>query len=279
LDEPVVLTRNPDRAKAKLGDVSTYPWDPQKAPPPRESLEGVEAVFHLAGESIGEGRWTEAKKQRIRNSRIIGTRHLVEALATMIHDPPVLVSGSAIGFYGSRGDQILDETTTAGDDFLADVCKEWEDEARKAEDTGVRTVFSRTGIVLETGGGALAKMLPLFRLGLGGRLGSGHQWMSWIHLDDLVGQLLHAARSPRIRGPMNAVAPHPVTNREFTRVLAGVLRRPAWFPAPAFALRLAIGEFAEALLGSQRVVPRVALDSGYEFQYSELDGALRNILS
>jgi uncharacterized protein (TIGR01777 family) len=273
---PAVLTRNPERAGTALANVEIHRWEPETGPPPAEAFRGVDTVFHLAGESVAAGRWSATRKQRIRDSRVLGTRHLVAALAALKERPAVLVSASAIGYYGDRGDEALDEDALPGNDFLAGVCKEWEAEANQAAELGIRVVTPRIGIVLGKGGGALEKMLTPFRLGLGGRLGSGRQWMSWIHIDDLIGLLLYAG--PRhISGPMNAVAPNPVTNREFTRELAGALRRPAVFPVPEFALKLAFGEMAGVLLSSQRVVPAVAQRTGYRFQYPRLADALREI--
>jgi uncharacterized protein (TIGR01777 family) len=242
-------------------------------------MTGVEAVFHLAGESVGEGRWTDAKKRRIRDSRTIGTARLVEGILAARDRPKVLVSTSAVGYYGSRGDELLEENAAPGKDFLAEVCVEWERAAAPAADEGVRVVNPRLGIVLGPGGGALVKMLPPFRLGLGGRLGDGQQWMPWIHLDDAVGLLFFAAQQSDIAGPMNAVAPQPLRNSEFTRILAKVLHRPAVFPVPRFALRLAVGEFAEVLLGSQRAVPSVAQRAGYVFEFGDLETALTAILA
>ena len=280
LDRPVVLSRNPLAAEKRLElyGVTVHPWDSASERPPAAAFEGVDVVFHLAGESVGEGRWTAAKKKRIRDSRVDGTRSLIETLGQLSVRPKVLVSASAIGYYGSRGDELLDESAAAGNDFLAEVCVAWEREALAAEKLGIRVVTLRTGIVLGKGGGALAKMLTPFKLGVGGRLGSGHQWMSWIHVEDEVRLMLHAAEHDAIRGAINLVSPSPVTNREFTRTLGRVLGRPTILPAPEFALRLAIGEFAEVLLGSQRVVPKVAEQTGYEFRYPQLDGALEQIL-
>ncbi len=279
LERPVVLSRNPDEARKTLGPgVEAYRWYAETGPPPPESLRGIDVIFHLAGESIGEGRWNADKKHRIRESRISGTRNLVDAIETAERRPAALVSSSAIGFYGDRGDEVLDESSGPGQDFLAEVCQAWEAEANRAVSFGVRVVTPRTGIVLDGSGGALKKMLPPFKLGIGGRLGSGRQWMSWIHLEDHVGLLLHAAQNSSIGGPMNAVAPAPVTNREFTKTLGAVLHRPAIFPVPEFALQLAVGEFAAFLVSSQRVLPRVAENSGYRFQYPDLDGALRAAL-
>jgi uncharacterized protein (TIGR01777 family) len=275
--EPVVLSRNPQQAREKIPRATHHYWDPLAAAPPADAFAGVEAVFHLAGESVGEGRWTAAKKQRIRDSRIIGTQHLVEGLAALEQKPRVLVVASAIGYYGSRGDETLDESSAPGNDFLAHVCRDWEAESRAAEKLGIRVVNARFGIVLGQGG-ALKKMLLPFKLGAGGRLGDGRQWMSWVHVDDVVGLLLAAATDEQYQGPVNTVAPTPVTNREFTRVLASVLHRPAIFPVPAFGLRLAVGEFAEVLLGSQRVLPKVAQRAGYAFHYPVLDEALRAVV-
>ncbi len=278
LEKPVVvLSRDAERARRALGaGVEAYRWEPEAEPAPAEAFRGVEAVFHLAGDSVAAGRWTRAKKQRIRNSRVLGTRNLVTSLKSLRERPRVLVSASAIGFYGDRGDELLDETSAPGNDFLAQTCQEWEAEARHAEPLGIRVVTPRIGVVLGEDGGALAKMLTPFKLGLGGRLGHGRQWMSWIHLDDLAALLLDAAGKNELSGAINAVSPEPVENREFTRVLASVLHRPAIFPAPAPALRLALGEMAGALLlVSQRVVPRVAEKAGFRFRYPALAGALQ----
>lgn len=274
LERPVVLSRNPDSARRQLGDVIAHAWNPEAGPPPAAAFEGVEAVIHLAGEPVAEGRWTAAKKRRIRESRVEGTRQLVAGLAELAQRPRVLVSASAVGIYGSQGETVLDETAAPAGDYLAEVCSAWEREALAATQLGLRVVNARIGIVLGPGGGALGKMLPIFKLGLGGRLASGQQWMPWIHLDDVVGLLLFAAEQEQATGPMNTVAPEPVSNREFTRVLAQTLRRPALFPAPAFGLRLGLGEFAQVLLASQRVVPRAAERWGYRFRYPDLAGAL-----
>jgi uncharacterized protein (TIGR01777 family) len=271
--EPVVLSRDPQRARARSPRVEAHFWEPLAGLPPADALAGVEAVFHLTGEPVGEGRWTARKKRLIHDSRAIGTANLVAGLAKLAAPPKVLVCASAIGIYGSRGDEKLDETSTPGDDFLARVCRDWESAAREAETCGVRTVSTRFGIVLGSGG-ALAKMLLPFKLGLGGRLGNGRQWMSWIHVDDVVGLLLLAAERGDIHGPINAVSPAPVTNREFTRALAKAVHRPAIFPVPALALRVAVDGFAEVLLSSQRVLPRAAQQAGYAFRYTSLADAL-----
>jgi uncharacterized protein (TIGR01777 family) len=281
LDGPVVLSRNPERARTALGRLAgpIYRWDPMRGPPAPEVFEGVDVVLHLAGESVAEGRWTPAQKARIRDSRVVGTRHLVQGIAQASARPKTLVSSSAVGYYGDRGDEELTEAAAPAHDFLADVCVEWEREALVAEQHGVRVVTARTGIVLGAGGGALAKMLTPFKLGAGGPLGNGRQWMPWIHVADLARLYLHAAETASIRGPMNAVAPHPVRNSEFTKALARQLHRPAFMPAPYLGLRLLFGEFAKVLFASQRVIPRVAIDTGFVFQYPEIAVALREILS
>jgi uncharacterized protein len=233
------------------------------------------AVVHLAGEPVAQ-RWTRSARNRILTSRVEGTKSLVKALSE--HPPQVLISASAIGYYGARGDEILTETSKPGADFLAQVVIAWEREARSAERLGVRVVPLRFGMVLGRRGGALKKMLLPFRLGLGGRLGSGKQWMSWIHLDDLIALIGFAIESAQCKGAMNAVAPHPVTNAEFTHDLARALHRPAVFPVPEFALKLLYGEMSQVILGSQRVTPNAALQAGFEFRFPELGRALRHIV-
>lgn len=240
-------------------------------------LGGVDAIVHLAGEPVAQ-RWTAAAKQRIHDSRVAGTRRLVEALSKQPHSPRVLLSASAIGYYGSRGDQVLTETSSPGSDFLANVVLAWEEAAQSAESLGIRVVRMRFGMVLANGG-ALAKLLPAFRYGVGGRLGSGRQWMSWIHLDDAVNLVLFALTYPAVHGPVNATSPYPVTNDEFTNRLAIALHRPAFFPVPAFALKLALGEMSEMLLASQRVIPAAAKSAGFRFQYPDLHTALENLLA
>lgn len=250
-----------------------YLWDPLAGPPPPEVLDGADAVVHLAGETVSQ-YWTAAAKRRIRESRVVGTRNLVEGLRRMSAPPRVLVSASAVGFYGDRGDEILDESSAPGTGFLPEVSQVWEAEANAASGLGIRVVTKRTGVVLHPGGGALAKMLLPFKLGLGGRLGSGRQWMPWVHLDDQVGLTLFALDTPSLSGPVNAVAPDPVTNAEFVRALGRALRRPAVIPAPAFALKMALGEMAQIVLSSQRVVPRALEQAGYVFRYPRLPDAL-----
>jgi hypothetical protein len=272
------LSRRPERAKALLPGVKeVWKWRPKLEPTPLAAIPAGGAVVHLAGESVA-GRWNAQKKKAIRESRIIGTRHLVEALGEAKSKPSVLVCASAVGFYGDRGDEELTETSGPGSDFLAEVCQAWESEARRAEGLGVRAVMLRTGIVLGRGGGALQQMLLPFKLGLGGPLGNGKQWMPWIHVDDVVGIILHAIQQSSIRGPINVTAPAPVRNREFTKILAGLLRRPALLPAPAFGLKILLGEFADILLASQRALPKRMQEAGYTFRYPDLAAALQAIV-
>ena len=252
-------------------------WDPSK-PLPAESVSGFEAVIHLAGESIVR-RWTAAKKARIRDSRVVGTRNLAEALSATSERPRVLITASAVGYYGNRGDELLREDSSPGQDFLAEVCREWEAATKMAARNGIRTVNLRFGLILSSAGGALKQMLVPFRMGVGGRIGDGRQWWSWIDVSDVVGAIHYVMKTDQLQGPVNVVAPKPVTNAEFTSTLAEVLHRPAIFPMPAFAARLAFGEMAdELLLASQRVDPTKLNSSGYRFQHSELKPALEDIL-
>ena len=252
------------------------PWLASKSEPPGESLTQADAVIHLAGEPVAQ-RWTPEGKQRIRASRVDGTRHLVNALSTESRRPQVLINASAVGIYGSRGDEVLTESSPPGDGFLAQVTLDWEESALLAEPLGIRVVLLRTGMVLGHGG-ALARMLPPFRMGVGGRLASGQQWISWIHIDDAVRLILFAVTRPEVRGPINVTAPNPVTNKEFTRQLAAAMHRPAIFPVPKMALRILFGEMADVVLASQRVMPRVAQGLGFQFQHAQLDSALRDLL-
>ena len=245
---------------------------PRDAPVP-----ACDGVVHLAGEPVAQ-RWTEAAKKRIHDSRVEGTRNLVKALSAQLNRPRVLVCASAVGYYGSRGDQILTEASPAGSDFLARVVVDWEDAAQLAEPLGIRVVRLRFGMVLGHGG-ALAKLLPPFRLGAGGKLGNGHQWMAWIHLEDVVNLILFALDYAAVRGAVNATAPHPVTNEEFTERLGMSLHRPAILPVPVFALKLAFGEMSDMVLASQRVLPTVAKSAGFHFQFPELQAALEDILA
>ena len=257
----------------------TLTWDPAAGRLDAAAFEGFDAVVHLAGESIASGRWTAAKKERIRSSRVDATRLLCNALARLGRPPKALICASAIGYYGDRGDEVLREESAPGRDFLAGVCRDWEAASEPAARKGIRVVNLRFGVVLGRGGGALARMLPPFRLGLGGRIGSGRQYISWITLDDAVGSVQHALATGALRGPANAVAPRAVTNQEFTRTLGRTLGRPTLFPMPAFAARLAFGEMADALLlGSARVEPARLLASGYRFRHGDLEGSLRHLL-
>jgi hypothetical protein len=254
-------------------------WDPEKGEVDAAGLEGLDAVVHLAGENIASGRWNAARKAAIRDSRVNGTRLLCDALAGLARPPKALLCASAIGYYGDRGADVLTEESSPGAGFLPEVCREWEAASEPAVRKGIRVVALRIGVVLSPRGGALSRMLPPFRAGLGGVIGDGRQYVSWVALDDLVGIVLHALQSGELRGPVNAVAPVPVTNRELTEALGKVLSRPTLLPVPAFALRLAVGEMADALLlASARVVPRRLEETGYNFRYPELGGALRHLL-
>ena len=240
-------------------------------------LEGLDAVVHLAGEGIAGLRWTDEKKKAIRDSRVDGTRNLVNELAELKQKPKVFIAGSALGFYGDRRDEVMTETSRPGDTFLAEVCREWETESRRAEDSGIRTVLLRTGIVLSKDGGALATMMTPFKFGVGGTVGSGKQWMSWISLDDVVGIVNFAIENENLRGAINVVAPNPVTNEEFTKTLGDVLYRPTFLPLPECAVNLVFGEMGDALLiHSTRVEPKRLLDAGYEFKFKSLKSALEN---
>lgn len=254
-------------------------WDPAARRLDPARIAGADVVVNLAGENIGAGRWTAARRKRIRESRIDATHTLVTAIAAASPKPRVLLNASAVGIYGDRGDEILTEASAVGVGFLPEVCLAWETHAEGAAAAGVRVVLLRFGVVLAPSGGAMAKMLPLFRAGLGGRLGDGRQWMSWVSIEDVAGVMRHCAENSGCAGPMNVVAPNPVTNAEFTATLARVLRRPAVLPAPAFALRAAFGSMAdEALLASARAVPERLRGSGYVFRHSVLEEALRAVL-
>ncbi len=259
---------------------SEVAWDPARGTIDLDALEGIDAAVHLAGASIAASPWTSEGKRRIRDSRVGGTGLLCESFARLDRPPKVLVCASAVGYYGDRGHEVLREDSPPGTGFLAQVCREWEAATTPAERKGMRVVRLRIGMVLSPKGGALARMLGPFRAGLGGRVGSGEQYVSWIALDDLIGAVDHALRTGSLEGPVNAAAPRPVTNREFAKTLGRVLGRPAVVPAPAFVVRLLLGEMAdELLLASTRVSPDRLLLSGYAFRYPELEGALRHLLS
>jgi uncharacterized protein len=263
-------------ARLRLAGLTVRSVSLRTAPEPA-AFNGCEAVVHLAGEAVAQ-RWTDSAKQRILDSRVQGTRTMVNALANLDQPPGVLVSASGVGYYGLRGDGVLTEHSPPGSDFLAQVCLAWESEARKAEALRIRVVTPRIGMILGADGGALSKLLLPFRLGVGGRIGSGTQWTSWIHLDDLLSLVIFAIEKSALRGAVNAVAPNPVTNLEFAKVLATALHRPAILPVPAFALRLVLGEMSEILLGGQRAVPQVAQAAGFTFRYPQLAAALAEIL-
>jgi uncharacterized protein len=276
----IAWSRNPDAARRKLpARCEVRAWEPNGAVAAAE-VAGLDAIVHLAGEPIASARWSEARRRRIRDSRIESARRIVDAIAALpaSERPSTLISASAIGIYGDRGDEILDEAAAPGSGFLAEVCRDWEAAVARARESGVRCVSLRFGIVLAKEGGALAAMLTPFRLGAGGRIGSGGQWMSWIHRDDLVEMLRFALEDERVSGVLNGVAPEPVTNRSFTEALAGAVGRPALLPVPAAALRLALGDMATILLASQRVRPAAAESLGFRFAHTDLRAALADIL-
>lgn len=267
--EVIRLVRRPARAADEVT------WDPERQHIDARALNGTDAVVHLAGAGIAGRRWSEAYKKEIRDSRVLGTATLAEAIASLDAPPRVLVSGSAIGFYGYTGDRKVDESAPPGDGFLPALCVEWEEAALAAEEAGVRTVFARTGLVVAAKGGAWGRLFPLFRAGLGGRLGDGHQYWSFIALHDEVAALRHLIDTDALEGPVNLTAPHPVTNREVTAAMSQVLHRPALFPVPAAALRLVLGDLAEDVLGSQRVLPTRLLESGFTFAFPTVAEAVR----
>lgn len=254
-------------------------WNPERGEIDAQALEGHDAAVHLAGENVGEGRWDDEKKRRILESRVKGTTLLASALAGLSAKSKVLVSASATGYYGDRGDEVLREESASGSDFLSEVCREWEKGTLQASQAGIRVVHLRIGVVLDGEGGALQRMLTPFKLGVGGKIGSGSQYMNWITLEDLIGVVRRAIEDESLRGPVNTVAPQQVTNAEFTKALGHALGRPTIFAVPAFALRLAFGEIADAaLLASTRVEPARLKEAGFQFKYPELEGALRSVL-
>jgi uncharacterized protein (TIGR01777 family) len=281
--EVTVLSRDPAHARALLdGDrspaVQAVGWDLLREPAPVDALNGRDAVVHLAGENVAQ-RWSERAKQVIRDSRVTGTRNLLAGLRDATARPRTLIAGSAIGYYGARGEEPLDEEAPPGSGFLADVCAQWEAEAQRAAALEMRVVTVRTGVVLDSQGGALAKMLLPFRLGVGGPIAGGRQYMSWIHRDDEIGTIVAALSDERWSGPVNATAPEPVTNRDFSHALGRVLRRPALLPVPGAALGLLYGEMAQVVTTGARVVPAKPLVLGYEFRHPRLDEALRSALA
>jgi uncharacterized protein len=277
-DEVVGLTRDPERARRTNPKVTWHAWEPTLERPTAAAFEGVDGVVNLVGEKINQ-RWTDDAKRRIMESRRAGTHNLVQAIAALDRKPAVLVNQSAIGFYGDRGDAIVEESNGPGESFDSEVVREWERAAGEIEPSGVRLVIVRTGQVLDAGGGVLGELLTPFKLGVGGPLAGGRQYFSWIHIDDEVGILLWALQNERVAGVINATSPNPVTNRDFSKALGRALGRPAVMPVPGFVLDAKFGtEFGKVLRGGQRVVPRRALDLGYEFRHPELDEALRDLL-
>jgi len=271
----IALSRAPAVARAQLPHAKRIEaWRPDAEPTPPSALSNTRAVVHLVGEPIA-GKWNAEKKRRIRESRVISTHRLIESLSEVETKPSVLVSASAIGFYGEGGDNKFTEDSPPGNDFLAELCQAWEAEAQRAEALGIRVVLVRIGLVLGKAGGVLPALLTPFRMGLGGKIGSGEQWMSWVHLDDVIGIILHALENSQISGQLNATTSSPVKNIEFTKKLGGVLKRPTFFPVPTFALKLRYGEFADFVLMSQRVLPEKTLSSGYEFRHTNLESTLR----
>lgn len=276
-DEVTVLSRRPDHARQQLG-VEAVRWEPTAEPAPACALEGRDAVVHLAGETIGQ-RWSAESRARIRSSRELGTSWLVRGLAQTESRPQVLVGASAVGYYGTRGDERLDEDASAGSGFLAEVCEGWERAAAGADKLGIRVVAVRTGVVIDRADGGLARMVPVFRLGIGGPVAGGHQYISWIAPDDLVRLYLASLDDPDWSGPFNGTAPEPVTNREFAHALGRALHRPALLPVPGFALRGIYGEMASVVTTGQRALPVRALERGFEFGQPTIDGALRSALA
>lgn len=279
--EVTVLSRDPQRAQAELG-VEAFAWEPMREPAPDQALSGRDAVVHLAGESIAQ-RWTEEARRAIHDSRVVGTRHLIQGLHSLGENranvmPPVLVSASAIGYYGPHRDEPLDEEAPPGRDFLAQTCLAWEAQAQAATRLGMRVVQVRTGVVLSRSGGALARMLPPFRLGLGGPVAGGRQFVSWIHLDDLVDLMSAAIEDQSWSGPINATAPEPVTNRELSHALGRALHRPAVLPIPTFGLRLLYGEMSQLVTTGARVLPAKALVLGHRFGHPHIEEALLSAL-
>jgi len=277
-DGVVGLTRDPAKARRANPEVTWHAWEPTRERPPAEAFDGVDGAVNLLGEKINQ-RWTDESKRRIMESRRIGTHNLVQAIAALERKPRVLISQSAIGFYGDRGEAPVDESADPGEGFDADVVREWEKAAREVERAGVRLAIVRTGHVLDAGGGLLKELLTPFKLGVGGPIAGGAQYMSWVHIDDEVGILLWALDNEQVRGVVNSTAPNPVTNRELSKALGRALHRPAVFPVPGVALDVMFGrEFGAVLRGGQRVMPRRALDLGYEFRHPRLDEALASLL-
>ncbi len=275
-DEVVVLTRNIAKAALSLGSECKYfLWSDTSVAPGPEVFEGVDGIINLMGEGIADKRWDDDQKKKIYDSRIIGTKKLIEGFRSLDKKPAVLISTSAVGIYGNRGQEEIQEDSSLGSDFLATVCKDWELEANRAKEYKLRVAIIRTGVVIGRNGGALKKMLPIFKLGAGGPVGSGTQFMSWIHVDDLALMYVEALRNPSIQGVLNGTAPYPTTSKEFAKVLGRVLKRPAFAPAPAFALKLAFGEMSQVLLEGQKVLPLRFKENKFRFRYPTLEMALK----
>jgi uncharacterized protein (TIGR01777 family) len=275
-DEVVVLTRNVAKGALELGNKPKYfLWSDTSSLPPMQAFEGVQGVVHLLGEGIADKRWDEEQKKKIHDSRIFSTRRLIEAMKTMKVRPSVLVSASAVGIYGNRNDEEITEDSTVGSDFLANLCKEWEQEAVRAKELGIRVAVIRTGVVLGENGGALKKMLPIFKLGAGGPVGSGKQYMSWIHVDDLAMMYVEALKNQKVEGPYNGTAPYPATSKDFAKTLGKMVHRPAFTPAPAFALKLVFGEMSSVLLEGQKVLPTKFKAIKFRFGHPTLEMALK----
>ncbi len=278
--EIVVLTRNLDKATFRLPVLcKAYEWEPESGNLPLKSLEGIDAVINLTGENIASGRWSVNQKKSIENSRILSARNLVSAMKNLDKKPKVFLSASAIGFYGDNGDKEMNENSLPGSDFLSQICQKWETEIFKAEELGIRTVALRIGMVLGHDGGALQKMLPPFQIGLGGKLGSGKNWISWIHLEDLTEMIVHALTATNLNGPVNAISPYPETNEQFTKTMGKVLKLPTIFTVPTFALKFVLGELSSLLLASQRVSAKKILRSEFSFKFPHLEQALTEICS
>lgn len=274
-----ILTRNAEEAGFHLPVLcDVFEWNPEKAVPDASAFMGVDAVLHLTGENIAGGRWTEKRKERIVNSRILSTRHLVEALGKLKHKPEVLVSSSAVGFYGGSGNSLLTEDCPPASCFLAELCRDWEQEAQKAEVHNIRTVCLRTGMVLGKDGGAMKRMLPPFQMGLGGILGSGKQWMSWIHVKDMAEMFIHAMETQSLKGIYNSVSPNPITNLEFTKTLEKLVKRPTILPIPELALKTIFGDMSQILMASQKVSAEKISKTGFQFKYPDLHSALQQIV-
>lgn len=278
--EVIVFTRNPEKAKNKLPNADQFvKWTFNPNDEWSKSVEGVDGIIHLAGANIFGNRWSDSYKKEILESRLEGTKALVSAIEKSSGKPKVFIGGSAVGFYGARGNENISESESSGNDFLATVCKKWEDESRLAEKFGVRVVTIRTGIVLDTRDGALKQLLLPFKLFAGGPVLPGTQWFSWVHIKDEIGLILHALENENITGAMNAVSPNPLTMKDFCKALGRALSRPSWAPVPGFALRLLLGEVASMLTTGQKVIPEKAIQTGYHFQFPDCETAIRNLVS